>query len=391
MKKNIVLLEIILLFLLSLIVFNICGCGTNPTSDGTHASKWNVSDVSNVTGGSNSLALDHNGNPKLSISEGATLLFTPNRVSYVYWNGSAWVQSTVISGADVCFYTYSTSIVLASDDSPRISFIRRANPSSGFLCFASQESGSWNISTIESGNTYGTNSLALDSNGNPHISYYDATNKVLKYTTLEGSTWITTVADNAGDVGQYCSLVLDGNGKPHISYYDATNKDLKYATLEGSTWITTVVDSSGEVGGYCSLALDNNGLPHISYYDATNKDLKYATLEGSAWVNTVVDSVEDVGSYCSLALDSNGFPHISYFYDRGFVGDPSVYRGSLKYAVLKGLNWEISVIDDGNDLGTGTRIAGKYTSIKINNNGKACISYYLENDVGNGIRYARKL
>jgi len=68
MKKNIVLLEIILLFLLSLIVFNICGCGTNPTSDGTHASKWNVSDVSNVTGGSNSLALDHNGNPKLCFS-----------------------------------------------------------------------------------------------------------------------------------------------------------------------------------------------------------------------------------------------------------------------------------------------------------------------------------
>ena len=46
----------------------------------------------------------------------------------------------------------------------------------------------------------------------------------------------------------FTSIALDTAGKAHISYYDNTNDDLKYATNASGAWVTTRVDSSGDMG-----------------------------------------------------------------------------------------------------------------------------------------------
>ncbi len=58
------------------------------------------------------------------------------------------------------------------------------------------------------------------------------------------------------NVGQFSSLALDEQGRPHISYYDAAYADLKYAYFDGASWRIETVDSEGYVGEYTSLALD---------------------------------------------------------------------------------------------------------------------------------------
>ena len=145
----------------------------------------------------------------------------------------------------------------------------------------------WIIETVDASNAVGTHSsIAIDSDGFPHISYYDLYWDNLKYARWTGIDWIIMPVDTPGDVGWYTSLALDSSDNPHISYYDITNEDLKYARWTGTAWSIETVDSTGYVGIYSSLALDSNDLPHISYYG--NTDLKYAATSDEYFTSVYV-------------------------------------------------------------------------------------------------------
>jgi hypothetical protein len=246
-------------------------------------------------------------------------------------NGDDWSCETVDSAG---YVGMSTSLVLDKQGNPHISYKHWGN---GDLKYAhklkSQNEGWWSVVVDSAGDVGWYTSLALDTQGNPHISYYDTTNGDLKYAEKIGSggncgpngdDWSCETVDSAGDVGDSTSLALDTQGNPHISYWDRTNGDLKYAhklKSQNEGWWSVVVDSAGDVGWYSSLVLDGTGYPHISYYDWANGDLKYAERIGSGgncgpngeWSCETVDSAGDVGGYTSLVLDTQGTPHISYY------------------------------------------------------------------------------
>ena len=224
-----------------------------------------------------SIAVDSNNNPHISYYDSV------NRdLKYASWNGSAWNLQTVDSTGDVGWYS---SIAMDSNNNPHVSYY-----GNGYLMYAEWNGSDWSIQTIDV--AVGLSSIAVDSNDRPHISYVDVhrymngSNYDLRYATWNGSVGIhgqkvfnIQTVDNSGRVGVYSSIAIDSNNNPHISYYDDANRNLKYATWNGSVWSIQTVDSTGNVGMYCSIALDSSNNPHISYYDTTNRNLKYADVE----------------------------------------------------------------------------------------------------------------
>ncbi|MEK6636302.1 MAG: hypothetical protein AABY38_08075 [Planctomycetota bacterium] len=234
-------------------------------------------------------------------------------------------------------------------------------------------------------------SIAVDSNNHPHFTYGG---DHLYYAYYDGSAWHYETVDSSSKVGRYASIALDSSGKVHISYFDETNKDLKYATNASGSWVTTTIYDSKNIyrsvteegyipgDGYTSIAIDASDKVHISYYDFIWDDhgnLIYATNASGSWVTTKVDTGEDededkdteAGKYNSIAVDSSGNVHISYcFIEYDYSDNPfyaSVYA-DLRYATNASGKWKISTVD-------GSGSSGWYSSIALDSSGNVHISY----------------
>ncbi|MGB1233839.1 MAG: Ig domain-containing protein, partial [Poseidonia sp.] len=189
--------------------------------------------------------------------------------------------------------------------------------------------------TIWANNSGGSSSATVNITVNdeaPDISYspdwFVLTNNTAMSPTAtptnSGGAIPSGIIDSDGNVGEYTSIAIDSNGFKHISYYGGG--DLKYATDTSGSWVVTTVDTSARRES-TSIAIDSNDAVHISYQGSGN--LKYATCSSSCatasnWDLVSVDTTStNVGEYGSIAIDSNDTIHISYF-DNG--------NNDLKYA-----------------------------------------------------------
>jgi hypothetical protein len=208
------------------------------SSSCSSASSWSkvtVDSSSGDVGKYGSIAIDSNDALHISYRDSTLDDLKYATCSSSCTSASSWTISTIDSVGNV---GSRTSIAIDSNDAVHISYHDITN---GALKYATDQTGSWANTTVDSVGTVGKyTSIAIDSNDVVHISYYDATNKDLKYASNMQSSIQTGVGnvirfiDRDTKVGhEGTSIAVDSNGDVHISYHDDTNGDLKYASLQG--------------------------------------------------------------------------------------------------------------------------------------------------------------
>lgn len=174
-------------------------------------------------------------------------------------------------------------------------------------------------------------SVAVDAVGNPVVGYHDEDVADLKVATCgdpacaSGNTIVTV--DAAGDVGRDVSVAIGTDGNPVLSYYDFTNKDLKVARCGNATCTSgntlTSVDTTENVGSGSSIAIGTDGLPVVSYRDVSSGRLKVAWCGDAGCTAgntlTVADTYPpDTDAFpvpwgtTSIAIGTDDFPVVSH-------------------------------------------------------------------------------
>lgn len=355
----------LLLFFIALTLSFIVNVKASPTT-------WIIEtvDAAADVGIHSSITIDSDGFPHIAYhdSHWENLKYaTPSRV------GTGWVIQPVDTPGKVGEYP---SIALDSDDHIHISYYDLDNRQ---LKYAKWITGpNWTIDTVVVTEGLSPSSLALDSNGFPHISYAEwvaPQEVILRYARWNGVTWVIETVDSTIDFGGFSSLALDSNDDPHISYCDQSNWQLKYAHWSQGTWIIETIDAAG--GSYYhslynSLALDSEQRPHISYYQSGFDDfaLKYIHWTGTAWSDETIDTTVGQDRGVSLDLDWLDRPHISYC-------DGEVEQ--LRYARWFGGAWIIETIDSATAVWDDPALA-------LDSEGKPHISYH--DHTNSNLKYA---
>ena len=298
------------------------------------------------------------------------------------------------------------SIAIDIKNYVHISYYDKTN---GYLKYTTNTSGSWIVENVDSAGGVGEyNSIAV-ANNKIHISYYDRTNGDLKYATKligePANNWVKTMVDGSTtDVGQYTSIAVDSSGYVHISYYDITNGSLKYASnnnpVGASAWKIQTITGAAGVG--TSIAVNNDGV-HIAYRNSNGGGhIEYVEKNWSQPSWTFFGDISVSG--CSephIALDNSGKIYVCYRNGSNLVYitnangsatpiyiDTNVSSGSLflrnnyiyaSYSYISGIGPRCATNRSGTFVifsffGETGNI--KATSIAVDSSGKIHISYY---------------
>jgi hypothetical protein len=236
-------------------------------------------------------------------------------------------------GGDVGLYS---SLSVDHLDRPRVAYFDRSN---GRLKYAQKTAEGWGVVTVprngSEDHVVGRScSLALDSDGLPHIAFQDETAGTLNVARkAPDGRWAVEVVAGAGaydwpgtlggEVGRMISMVLDTKDREWIAYRDVHTKSIKVAGRQPNEWTVIEVEKDTDLGSWISAALDGDGNMALAYHDRDEGTLKYAWNQDGSLKQIVVDPGEEttgngavrrrpVGQHCALAFGRDALPRILY-------------------------------------------------------------------------------
>lgn len=184
-------------------------------------------------------------------------------------------------------------------------------------------------------------SIAIDSQGMPHIVYQDGQGG-LKYAYIQNGIWTTEVIAASG-AGSYNALALDKSDAPHVAF-----GGLSYATRSagptGVVWNTEIISSVKTLTGV-SMVVDSQGQPRVAWSQhAPNDAVVYAARGTGLWTEEIVSSVDS--PWISLAIDATDTPSVSYW---GWNGGSGALSAEVDYSTRMASGstafWQPTVVD----------------------------------------------
>jgi hypothetical protein len=293
--------------------------------------KWEIPDAIGSRGTwATSIDLDKStGYPSFTFSDSDANI---GDLKYAYYNGEKWNWEYIerpVSGADCRRIGYWSSFRFAPNGTAHVAYGNAHK--NVWLVYATRENGDWKKEVIDTYDAGYEPSLAFNATGYPFIAYRSMAYAPslaywvgsLKFAERgpDGQWKITTVDDaqNWGDTGRDLSLALDSRGNPHISYvnrnpHDGTNNGLRYTSRDSSgKWTGESVDKSAgtDDNDRTSLVLDASDKAYIAYASKGELRIAMRNEDSARWNLEVIDR-GNVGKYASLALDRSGYPAVSY-------------------------------------------------------------------------------
>lgn len=243
--------------------------------------------------------------------------FTNGQVKYATDAGNSWTIKTIDSEGPVAGSGITIALEPTFPYTKHVAYVGDTD-----IRYATSVSGnSWQTEIIEMGgsqwfDSLNSPSLALDSQGEPHIAYHGAIfNGDLTYTYRDAGVWHSEILTTTFNSFTPVSLALDDMDIPHIAFAEPSPPyRLHYGyqvtqTITGTVWaFETVTDYFGQA---LSLALDSEGNPYISYSEFNDTDLYLAYKNGGEWHTETVDTEYDIRR-SSLSLDPQNNPIVAY-------------------------------------------------------------------------------
>ena len=291
----------------------------SPTHDGLKyaflpagSSRWFTMTLDPMLGSFlTSITLNSDGNPYIC--------YTPGSIKLASFDGTRWKIQEIDPG--VGLVSYYCSVRVGSDKNPQLSWYVESRI---ILRYAALQNGVWIARSVDESDSSGKfNSLTIDRSGKPQLSYIGLNGTRLKYARLVGGDWTRStlegpdraISKSRGDTGMGNSITLDLDGNPLISYFDVSS--LKFAHQVDGKWQFEIIDQYPTLMGAWSwrifrsiIALDREGHPHIGYQSPLG--LKHAWWDGSQWNTRVIIAPTGSTFDGGMAIDEKNNIYFTY-------------------------------------------------------------------------------
>jgi hypothetical protein len=290
--------------------------GTNPLD--VNASEY---------AGESRVAVDIRGNPVVSWVETAG---TSINIYVKRWTGSNWVQLGGALNVSAFEEGRQPSLAIDTSGNPVVSWTETVG--SSYNIYVKRWNGtSWlqlgGELNIDAGRQAFNPSLALDSSGNPVVSWQerDGISYSIYVKRWNGTIWMP-VGTTSLDIdffkdAQLPSLAIDSSGNPVVSWFedDGISYNIYVKRWNGSSWVQlgTILDVNSNQDAYApSLAVvDSSGVassgnPVVSWVE--NGDIYVKRWSGTSWVQLGSSLNVTSAENPKLAVDLSGNPVVSW-------------------------------------------------------------------------------